>query len=80
MSSFNGLTKNSESAEQIVVYYIEGENKMNPKLYNILTENQRKKYRKNRKAARKILNVPYGYVMHHKDETLLHTDLDRYVE
>ena len=45
-----------------------------------LTEEQIKKSRHYNHLSRKILNVPKGYVMHHKDESLRYNDPDRYIE
>ena len=45
-----------------------------------MTKEQSKISNHNRYQARKILDVPKGYVMHHKDPDLMYNDIERYIE
>lgn len=50
------------------------------KIYDSLTKEQRKIYNHCRHSALKYFNVQKGYVLHHKDDTLMLTDINRYIE
>ena len=50
------------------------------KIYDSLTKEQRKIYNHCRHSALKYFNVQKGYVLHHKDNTLMLTDINRYIE
>ena len=50
------------------------------KIYDSLTKEQRKIYNHCRHSALKYFNVQKGYVLHHKDDTLMLTDVNRYIE
>lgn len=45
-----------------------------------LTPEQNKISRQNYEKTRKLLNVPKGYVLHHKDKDLRHNNVDRYIQ
>ena len=45
-----------------------------------MTDEQKRIYHHNNRLARKILNPPKNFVMHHKDTILKYTDIDRYIE
>ena len=49
------------------------------RLEEFLTKEQLKISRHNRLKTRKVLNVPKGYDLHHRDESLRHTDIERYI-
>ena len=50
------------------------------KIYDSLTKEQRKIYNHCRHSALKYFNVQKGYVLHHKDDTLMLTNINRYIE
>ena len=45
-----------------------------------ITKEQCKISEKNRAKAKKYFNLPKGWVLHHKDETLRHNNIERYIE
>ena len=49
-------------------------------IYTQLTAEQRKINNKNKKAADEYFQLQKGWVLHHKDETLRSSDIERYIE
>lgn len=45
-----------------------------------MTKEQEKISRRNHYRAVQYFNLPKGWVLHHKDESLRHNNLDRYIE
>lgn len=45
-----------------------------------LTQEQKHDYWSNRLKTRRELNVPKGWHLHHKDTTLIYTDIERYIQ
>ena len=53
---------------------------MQKDLREILSEEQKNIYKINYKKAVEYFNLQKGWVLHHKDENLKYTDIDRYIE
>lgn len=49
-------------------------------VYSQLTKEQRKIYNHNYKKAKEHFNLQKGYVLHHKDDSWQHEDIERYIE
>lgn len=45
-----------------------------------MTKSQYSLSRKNKRKTRELLNVPKGYVLHHKDPNMQYVDIERYIQ